>query len=87
MKVHYVEDGDLPDEELLNGKYHLGYIVWDHGWVDVAFYHDGKFWNNGEVIYPIAWTELKPPKRVIKKWGDRSEKHWRKVMKRWRNKC
>lgn len=81
-KIHYVEDGDLPNEILYTtGKYCLGYVVWAHGWVDVAFFHDGNFWNNGEKIYPVAWCELKPPKRVIKKWGDRSMKTFYKEHK------
>lgn len=81
-KIHYVEDGDLPNEILYStGKYCLGYVVWAHGWVDTAFFNDGKFWNNGKVIHPIAWCELKPPKRVIKKWGDRSMKTFYKEHK------
>ena len=87
-KIHYVEDGDLPDETLLNGVHHLGYVVWAHGWIETAFYLNGKFWNNGEEIHPIAWCELKVPKRVIKKWGDRSDKafdkRWKRRIKEWK---
>lgn len=82
IKIHYVEDGDLPNGVLYpTGEYCLGYVVWAHGWVSTAFFHDGDFWNNGEKIYPIAWCELKPPKRIIKKWGDRSMKTFYKEHK------
>lgn len=82
LKIHYVEDGDLPNGVLYpTGKYCLGYVVWAHGWIDMAFFHDGDFWRHGEKIYPEAWCELTPPKRIIKKWGDRSMKTFYKEHK------
>ena len=65
-KIHYVKDGDLPNPDYPIGKYKFGYVVWAQGWMMHACYSDGKWWSNGEEIYPVAWFEPKPPKRVVK---------------------